>query len=72
VIIAKHLSKANKYVRSVTFNGKRVEGFVFKHADLMAGGELVFDMRGPDETSKVSAEPGVRKTRRIADGMDAK
>ena len=47
VITAKNLSKANKYVRAVTFNGKRVEGFILKHAELMAGGELAFEMRGP-------------------------
>lgn len=52
VITAKHLSKANKYVRSVTFNGKRVKGFILKHADLMAGGELVFEMRGSNEDAK--------------------
>ena len=52
VITAKNLSKSNKYVRSVTFNGKRVKGFILKHADLMAGGELVFEMRGPDENTK--------------------
>ena len=36
----------------LAFNGKRVEGFILKHADLMAGGELVFEMRGPSENTK--------------------
>ena len=43
-IIAKNLSKENKYVKSVTLNGKPLEGFILKHADVMAGGELVFEM----------------------------
>jgi len=52
VIIAKNLSEANKYVRSVTFNGKHVTGFILKHTDLMTGGELVFEMRGPNGNTK--------------------
>ena len=43
-IVAKNLSKENKYVKSVTFNGHRVEGFILRHADLAQGGELVFEM----------------------------
>lgn len=41
---AKNLSMENKYVQSVILNGKPVSGFVLKHADVMAGGELVFEM----------------------------
>ena len=41
---AKGLSKANKYVKSVSFDGKPVEGFVLRHAQLAKGGELVFEM----------------------------
>ena len=43
-IVAKNLSIRNKHVKSVTFNGKPVAGFILKHADLMAGGEIVFEM----------------------------
>ncbi len=41
---AKNLSKANKYVKSVTLNGTPFEGFRLKRADVLAGGELVFEM----------------------------
>ena len=42
-IIARNFSVANKYVKSVTFNGKTLDKTI-EHADLMAGGELVFEM----------------------------
>ena len=43
-VVARNLSRRNKYVRSVTLNGKPVEGPVVRHADIAAGGELVFNM----------------------------
>jgi len=43
-VIARNLSKENKYVKSVTLNGKPLDGFILKHADIMRGGELVFEM----------------------------
>ena len=43
-VIAKGLSKENKYVKSVTLNGKPLDGFIIRHADVMRGGELVFEM----------------------------
>ena len=49
-IVAKNLSKENKYVKSVTLNGKplawRSESCppIVRHADIMRGGELVFEM----------------------------
>ena len=43
-VIAKNLSKENKYVKSVMLNGKPLKGFILKHADIMAGGTLVFEM----------------------------
>ena len=43
-IIAKNLSKENKYVKSVTLNGKPLTGWKIRHSDIMAGGELVFEM----------------------------
>ena len=41
---AKGLSNENKYVQSVTLNGKPVENFRIYHSDIMKGGELVFVM----------------------------
>ena len=38
------LSEKNKYVKSVTLNGKPVAGFKIRYADIVAGGELVFEM----------------------------
>ena len=42
-VVAKGLSTENKYVKSAVFNGKPVERAI-SHADIMAGGELVFEM----------------------------
>jgi len=50
-IVAKNLSRANKYVRRVTLNGRTVEGFILKHAELVKGGELVFEMCGSGRRS---------------------
>ena len=47
---AKNLSRANKYVKSVTLNGRPLawraaSGVpILRHADIMRGGELVFEM----------------------------
>ena len=43
-IRAKGLSDAAKYVKRVTLNGREVTGGVLRHADLVRGGELVFEM----------------------------
>ena len=43
-VIAKNLSRENKYVKSVTLNGKPVTNWRIRHSDIMAGGELVFEM----------------------------
>ena len=43
-VVAKNLSRANKYVQSVSLNGKLLVGCGLKHADVVAGGELVFEM----------------------------
>jgi len=43
-VIARNLSRANKYVKSVTLNGKPVTDWKLRHADIMAGGELAFEM----------------------------
>ena len=43
-MVAKNLSKENKYVKSVKFNGKPVADWKLRHADIVAGGTLVFEM----------------------------
>ena len=42
-VVAKNLSAENKYVKSVTLNGKPLDKTI-EHADIMAGGEIVFEM----------------------------
>ena len=41
---AKNLSRENKYVKSVSLNGKPITGWKIRHEDVMKGGELVFRM----------------------------
>ena len=43
-VIAKNLSKENRYVKAVRHNGRPLDGFVLRHADILRGGELVFEM----------------------------
>ena len=43
-VVAKNLSAANKFVKAVSLNGKPLDGFNLRHADLVAGGRLVFEM----------------------------
>ena len=43
-MIAKGFSKENKYVKSVTLNGKPITDWKIRHEDIMKGGELVFEM----------------------------
>jgi predicted alpha-1,2-mannosidase len=43
-IIAKNLSDKNCYVKSVTLNGKKLEQAWIEHADIVKGGELIFEM----------------------------
>ena len=43
-IIARNLSRENKYVKSVTLNGRPVADWRIRHRDIMRGGELVFEM----------------------------
>ena len=44
VMEAKGLSKENKYVRSVEWNGKPIIGLSIHHKDIMQGGTLTFIM----------------------------
>ena len=43
-VVAKNISKENKYVKSATLNGERLNGFKIRHDQILAGGELVFEM----------------------------
>ena len=43
-ITAKGLSKDCKHVKSMMLNGKPFKGPILKHSEIMAGGELVFEM----------------------------
>ena len=43
-VVANGLSEANKYVKSVALNGQPLDGFILRHADILNGGELVFEM----------------------------
>ena len=43
---ARNFSRENKYVKSVTLNGKPVTGWKIRHADIMRGGTLEFEMCG--------------------------
>ena len=43
-IVAKGLSEAAKYVKSVSLNGRPVAGATISYRDIVAGGELVFEM----------------------------
>ncbi len=43
-IKAKNVSSTNKYIHSVTLNGKNYSKSYFKHEDIENGGEIVFEM----------------------------
>ena len=43
-IVARNFSKENLYVKRILLNGKEVKGFKLSHADVVAGGELVYEM----------------------------
>ena len=43
-VVARNLSRENKYVKSVTLNGKPITDWKIRHSDIMRGGELVFEM----------------------------
>jgi putative alpha-1,2-mannosidase len=37
-VVARNLSRENKYVKAVTLNGKPITDWKIRHADIMAGG----------------------------------
>lgn len=54
---APDLSAENRYIQSVTFNGKPLEKPFISHADLMKGGELSFFMTSRPTRWGADAEP---------------
>ena len=53
-VVAKNLSKENKYVKSVLLNGQPVTDWKLRHADIVKGGTLVFEMGA---ASRVPRDP---------------
>ena len=51
-LVAKNNSPVNKYIQSVTINGKQAINPIITHADLLEGGEIVFKM-GLEPNKKV-------------------
>ena len=47
---AEGLSPENKYIQSVSLNGKKLDRGYVEYSEIMAGGDLIFAM-GPDQTS---------------------
>lgn len=43
-VLARNLSKENYLVKSVTLNGQPITNWKIRHADIVKGGELVFEM----------------------------
>jgi predicted alpha-1,2-mannosidase len=57
VIEAKGSSSGNRYIQSVTFNGKEINNFWIRHSDLTSGGKLVFEMGDePDKKWATASE----------------
>ena len=52
-VVARGFSGENRNVKAVFLNGRPVKGYVLRHADILAGGELVFEMCGnPEQTRR--------------------
>ena len=43
-VLTRGLSRENKHVKSVSLNGKPIKDWKIRHADIVAGGELAFEM----------------------------
>lgn len=56
-VIANNLSEENKYIQSITLNGKPYKSTMFHHEDIVNGGELIFEMGSTpvDYTKEASA-----------------
>ena len=60
-VTAQGLSQVNKYVKAVTLNGRPLAGFVLKRADVLAGGELVFEMTDRKEPLSATEQNSTSK-----------
>lgn len=66
-IVAENLSEKNRYIQSMTLNGKKYAEFTLSHADLMAGGELKLKMGPKPMKSKASAKvANIAKVAKVA------
>jgi hypothetical protein len=68
VVRTRGISDRNIYVQSATLNGRRYDKSFIRHEDLMAGGELVFEM-GARPNYKWGTGPGNEPVSRI-DGSE--
>jgi putative alpha-1,2-mannosidase len=59
-VVAHHLSAKNFYIQSATLNGKPLNRFWLKHAEIMDGGRLVFEM-GSEPNAAWGAAGGAPK-----------
>lgn len=66
-VTAKNLTRKNLYVKSVMLNGKALSGRVLRHADIMRGGELVFEMH---DGSHDGVRPGAREVVPVYKGLE--
>lgn len=59
VVKANNVSQNNKYIQSATLNGKNHTKSYIAHSDIMAGGELVFEMGSQPNKDWGSAEKDI-------------
>lgn len=43
-VIAHNVSRRNKYVQSITVNGKKIDTPFLRHGDVVSGGQMIFEM----------------------------
>ena len=53
-VVAHNLSDENLCVKSVSLNGRPLDGFILKHADILKGGELVCEMGSSSDVAPKS------------------
>jgi len=66
-IIADNFSPNNKYIQSITLNGKPYKSTMFKQEDIVNGGELVFNMGSAPVDYTNVASAGVTSVTPVAD-----
>jgi hypothetical protein len=65
VIKAENLSPFNKYIQKVTLNGKDYSNTFLKHADIMGGGELIFEMGYKEKQWGMDSQPPSSVTKNL-------